>query len=169
MLGDTGRNLGLFFVGFAMSVGTVTSVAEESAAAAPAIEPVVCAACHGPEGNSLNPAWPSLAGQHQRYIVEQLKAFKSGLRENASMSPQAAPLTDDDVVRLAAYFSAQDAKIGSIAASDVTSGQNLYRGGNKDRGLPACMACHGPNGAGNPGAGYPALRGQQVDYTVAAL
>jgi len=65
---------------------------------------VVCAACHGAEGISSNALWPNLAGQHAAYMVKQLKAFKSGARKDPVMSPMAAPLSDQDMENLAAYF-----------------------------------------------------------------
>lgn len=125
-----------------------------------------CTACHGIDGNStLNPEWPNLAGQHVGYMVAQLQAFKSGARKNPNMNGMAATLSDQDMQDIAAYFSAQSVKIGSVDAAASSAGAALYRGGNKESGVPACMACHGPNGAGNPGANYPALRGQHAKYT----
>ena len=129
-----------------------------------------CTACHGIDGNStLNPEWPSLAGQHPNYMVAQLQAFKSGARKNPNMNGMAASLSDQDMIDIAAYFSGQSIKISSIDAAQSVPGAALYRGGNKATGVPACMACHAPNGAGNPGANYPALRGQRAKYTVLQL
>lgn len=129
----------------------------------------VCAACHGADGNSVNPAWPSLAGQNAAYTVAQLKAFKSGARENPMMSPMAANLSEDDMREIADYYAAQSVKVQPIAADQIAAGETLYRGGDAERGIPACMACHGPAGVGNLAAGYPALRGQHPEYTVATL
>ena len=70
----------------------------------------VCAACHGADGNAPNPVWPNLAGQNAQYLVKQLKDFKSGARKNPLMSPQAMPLSDQDMENLAAYFSSQKLK-----------------------------------------------------------
>ena len=128
-----------------------------------------CAACHGPDGNSINPEWPNLAGQHAQYITQQLHAFKSGERENPNMSAMVTTLTDDDMVAIGDYYSTMAPKIGQIAAENIAAGEKLYRGGNADDGVPACMACHGPNGAGNPAANYPALRGQHAKYTTIQL
>lgn len=128
-----------------------------------------CAACHGIDGNStLNPEWPNLAGQHANYTVSQLQAFKSGARTDPLMSGMAAPLSEQDMADIAAYFSGQSLNIASIDATEM-AGAALYRGGNKTTGVPACMSCHAPDGAGNPGANYPALRGQHAKYTVAQL
>ena len=144
------------FVFAATNVAMANDVASKAA---------TCAACHGADGNSLNPEWPSLAGQHAGYIAQQLKAFKEGVRENASMAPMVANLSEQDMDELGNHFAALPPKIGTIAAEDIAAGEKLYRGGNAESGVPACMACHGPNGAGNPGADYPALRGQHAKYT----
>lgn len=131
---------------------------------------VSCGACHGADGNSVNPAWPSLAGQHAPYIVAQLKAFKSAKRSSPLMMGQVASLSDQDMADLAAYFSEQAAAPRAVAnASLLDKGEALYRGGNKENGTPACMACHGPDGSGNPAAAYPALSGQHATYTAAQL
>lgn len=124
-----------------------------------------CAACHGPEGNSVNPEWPNLAGQHAKYTAEQLQAFKSGARENPNMSAMVTNLSEEDMQALGAFYATKAPQIGSIAAEEIAPGERLYRGGDQARGIPACMACHGPNGAGNPAANYPALRGQHAKYT----
>ncbi len=66
---------------------------------------VVCAACHGANGISLNPLWPNLKGQKDMYIIKQLTAFRDGTRKDPTMSPMAAGLSDNDIANLAAYFS----------------------------------------------------------------
>ena len=129
----------------------------------------LCAACHGADGNSPNPAWPNLAGQNEEYLIKQLMDFKSGKRKNAQMSPMASPLTSQDVDDLAAYFAAQTHKKSVAKSGDIEMGETLYRAGNLKTGVAACMACHGPTGAGNPAAKYPALAGQHADYTVLQL
>jgi cytochrome c553 len=144
-------------------------VAEPGLAQDAKTKAATCGACHGPDGNSVNPEWPSLAGQHPGYIVAQLKAFKDGVRKNANMNAMAAPLSDQDMQDLAGYFAGQTAKIASVDPQAAAEGAKLYRGGNAQTGVPACMACHGPNGAGNPGANYPALRGQHAKYTALQL
>jgi cytochrome c553 len=123
-----------------------------------------CVACHGVDGNSVNPEWPSLAGQHSTYIVRQLKAFKAGQRENVLMSPMAAILTEQDMEDLAAYFSSQTLRGGEADPSKVKLGQKLYRGGNLEKNLAACASCHGPNGRGILGAGWPSIQGQHALY-----
>ena len=129
----------------------------------------VCAACHGPDGNSINPIWPNLAGQNADYLAEQIRAFKTGARENPNMMPMVSGLEESDIVEIANYYAAQPAKIGAIDEATAAAGGTLYRGGDAERGIPACMACHGPTGAGNAAAKYPALRGQQAEYTVIQL
>jgi cytochrome c553 len=124
-----------------------------------------CAACHGADGNSVNPEWPSLAGQHPKYIVRQLQAYKSGERENPNMSAMVTNLSEDDMTALGEFYAMQAPQIGSIDVERIGPGEKLYRGGDSEKGIPACMACHGPGGAGNPAADYPALRGQHAKYT----
>ena len=129
----------------------------------------LCAACHGPEGRSVNPVWPNLAGQHAEYTGKQLHDFKEGRRRNEQMSPMAAPLSDQDIADLSAYFAARQHPVGTADPETVELGERLYRAGNPATGLPACMACHGPNGAGNPAALYPLVSGQHAQYSAAQL
>jgi cytochrome c553 len=144
------------------------ALAEGNATAGQA-KTATCAACHGVDGNSSNPEWPSLAGQHAQYIVKQLKAFKGGTRQNPTMAPMAMGLSDQDMEDVAAYFSSQTARGGEADQSKITLGQKLYRGGNTNTKVAACIACHGPTGRGNPAAGYPSIRGQHSVYVMAQL
>jgi len=123
-----------------------------------------CAACHGADGNSINPEWPKLAGQHEDYLAKQLLYFHSGERENATMKGMVAGLSEQDAQNLAAYFSSQEPQFGTADPALVELGEKIYRSGNAESGVAPCMGCHGPNGAGNPGANYPALRGQHAKY-----
>lgn len=125
----------------------------------------VCGGCHGADGNSSNPMWPKLAGQHPDYIVGQLQKFKAGDRQEPSMSPMAKPLSDQDMADLAAYFASQTLKPGIANPELAKLGEKVYRGGNVNSGLPACAACHSPQGNGNAAAKYPALGGQHAAYT----
>ena len=129
----------------------------------------VCAGCHGPKGNSVNPVWPKLAGQGAAYIAKQLADFKSGARKDPIMNGQAATLSAQDMADLAAYFSSQTVSPASADKNKLTLGQNVYRGGNKEKGVAACIACHGPTGSGNPAAKFPSLSSQQTGYVEKAL
>ena len=130
----------------------------------------VCAGCHAADGNSgLNPLWPKIAGQHPQYIEKQLKDFKEGRRNDPLMAPMAMPLSEQDMADLAAYFSSQTKKIGTTSAKLAAQGEQIYRAGNADTGVAACMACHGPAGSGNPQAMFPQLNGQNAEYVVKAL
>ncbi len=128
-----------------------------------------CAACHGADGNSVNPVWPKLAGQHPYYIVKQLQDFHSGARKNIQMTPLAANLSEEDMQDIAAYFASRKLKIGSTSPALLAMGEKIYRAGDASKGLPACIACHGPSGAGNAAASFPALSGQHAAYTEAQL
>ncbi len=128
-----------------------------------------CAGCHSADGNSMNPDWPSLAGQHPDYLVKQLHNFKDGDRKNAMMAPMAAPLSDQDMLDLAAYFAGQEIKPGQADPALVEQGKQIYQGGNMSTGVAACMGCHGPNGTGNPAANFPSLRSQHAKYLVTQL
>jgi cytochrome c553 len=124
-----------------------------------------CAACHGADGNSLNPEWPKLAGQNEKYLTKQLGYFQHGERENSTMSGMVTNLSRQDIEDIAAYYMSQTSTIGSADPELVEFGERIYRSGNSDSGVAPCMGCHGPSGAGNPAAGYPALRGQHAKYT----
>ena len=140
-----------------------------AAAAAGEAKAAVCTACHGVNGNSVNPEWPNLAGQGSAYIKEQLKLFRAGHRNNLVMYPLAVALIDDDIRDLAAYYSRQTPNGLEADPATVKAGEALYRGGDRARNIPSCASCHGPNGLGMTTAGYPKLRGQHATYTVKAL
>jgi cytochrome c553 len=125
----------------------------------------VCAACHGADGNSVNPQWPTLAGQLPAYIVTQLRNFKQGQRQNPVMAPIVQGLSEQDMLDLAAYFASQELKLtGATDAELAKQGERLYRGGDADNEIAACMACHGPSGRGIPPR-FPRLSGQHAAYT----
>lgn len=131
---------------------------------------LTCTACHGAAGNSANPLWPNIAGQHAKYTEVQLMAFKSGERVNALMSSQSMLLADADMADLAAYFENLPGAAQSVADPDLLArGESLYRGGNAEKGIPACSGCHGPTGRGNAAAVYPSLQGQHAAYTAKQL
>ncbi len=142
-----------------------------------------CAACHGVDGNPIDPMYPRLAGQGEKFIAEQLALFATGERHTglaAVMTPFAQMLSAQDMRDVGAYFAKQKSGAGLADETLVADGrykglkyyeigQQLYRGGDAERGIPACMACHGPSGAGNPGPGYPHIGGQYADYNVRRL
>lgn len=126
----------------------------------------VCAGCHGADGNSANPTWPALAGQHAEYITKQLHDFKSKARLDPMMQGQAAVLSDSDIENVAAYFTQQSLKKG---IADNLNGEQLYRSGNSKTGVVACTACHAPDGKGNVAAKFPRIAGQHAAYLEKAL
>jgi cytochrome c553 len=148
----------------AEGTSAVTGSAEAGAAKA-----AVCTACHGPNGNSVNPEWPSIAGQSAVYLNEQLAMFKAKKRNNPVMFPIVEPLTEQDFADLSAYFSTQTPAGLEADPSYWKAGEALYKSGDIARDIPACTSCHGPAGQGNLAAGYPALRAQHSVYTVKQL
>lgn len=164
----------LQFVAIAMVLAALcgpvaAQTVEEGDASAGQAQAAVCTACHGPDGNSVVPQWPNLAGQHAAYLVRQMELIQSGARPVPEMAAIVAGLGEADFRNLAAYFSAQSPKVGVADESLVETGRRIYQAGNAETGVPACMACHGPIGEGNPLAGYPALAGQQPVYTANLL
>ena len=128
-----------------------------------------CGACHTQDGSRGAPANPILAGQHPEYIVKQLVEFKAGKRKNAIMSGMAAPLSEDDMKHIAAFYGKLTAKPGAAKNKELVAlGEQIYRGGILAKQVPACAGCHSPNGAGIP-AQYPRVGGQHADYTEAQL
>lgn len=200
------RTRHLFIAGFAGVLFAAAANAQEAATVTPAPEPAptvtaeltdqqpahagdaaagqtkaaACAACHGMDGNSSDPQYPKIAGQHERYIARQLTMFKNGERENPIMMGFASTLSPQDMRDIGAYFASQKVMPGVADDSAMKDGpmsgeafyklgQRIFRGGNAKAGVPACIACHGPSGAGNPGAQWPAIGGQHAAYTSAKL
>ena len=142
-----------------------------------------CAACHGLDGNGLQQNAPRIAGMPERYIAQQLALFKRGERTTglaALMVPFASPLSNQDMRDLGAWYASQAAGAGVADDTTIATGPNrgmkfyqvgerLYRAGDAPRGIPACLACHGPSGGGNPGPAYPAVTGQQSAYVARRL
>ena len=125
----------------------------------------ICAACHGADGNSMVPMWPKLAGQHASYLERQLGLIKNGSRTVPEMAGFVISLSDQDMADIAAYFSSQTTSAGVTDEALRAKGEQLYRAGNSDTDIPACMSCHGPAGKGNPLSGYPSLAGQHSVYS----
>jgi cytochrome c553 len=148
-------------VAVALTSGAVQAAGDAAAGKA---RGATCVACHGADGNSVNPIWPKLAGQHPEYLQKQLREFKGGDRQNDLMSPQAATLTEEDMANLAAYFASEQQSPGGAQESAVDKGGQLYRGGNPDTGVPACTGCHGPTGRGMGPAKFPRIAGQHAQY-----
>lgn len=128
-----------------------------------------CQACHAADGSRGAPANPILQGQHPEYLSKQLAEFKSGKRDNAIMKGMVAPLSEDDMGHVAAFYAGKQAKPGAARnKATVMLGEKIYRGGIAERSIPACSGCHSPNGAGIP-AQYPRLAGQHAEYTETQL
>ncbi|HJX58916.1 MAG TPA: c-type cytochrome [Thiobacillus sp.] len=137
--------------------------------AAESIVNQICAACHAVDGNSAIAANPKLAGLNAEYINKQLTEFKSGARANAIMSGMVAGLSAQDMLNLAAYYSAQQPKPDTAKDQQLALlGQKIYRGGVQGAGVPACASCHGPQGKGVP-VQFPRLAGQHDEYTYTQL
>ena len=128
-----------------------------------------CVACHGQTGVSISPAFPHLAGQVPGFVAAQLKLFQKGAdggRQNPSMDAFVTGLTEQDMLDIDAFYSAQVPAVGSITPEQeelALAGRPIYRAGNAEYRIPACMGCHGPavNGIAPH---YPRLSGQPVEY-----
>lgn len=155
-------------LGLSLLLGSVQAPAQETGSVTAGREASqACAACHGEKGNSNNPAFPSIAGQPSSYLANQLRAYRDGTRENAIMNGQAANLSDQDILDLAAFYVAQERKVASPAETGSDEGRVLYHHGRE--GVAACAACHGAEGRGNQPAGFPALRGLTASYAAQSL
>lgn len=171
------KKLGLLF-GLAIGAASLTAPATASSGDPQAgkEKSVACAACHGTDGNSAIDMNPKLAGQHAKYLVKQLQDFKLASqtggqegRNNAVMNGMAAPLSEQDMLDIAAYFSSQEAKEGTTPEDVISAGEKLYRGGDMERGVTACIACHGPRGNGMGLANFPDISGQHAAYIKSQL
>jgi len=158
----------LRFAAVLLLMASTHALAEGDATAGQA-KAAICAACHGPDGNSAVPQWPKLAGQHEQYLTRQTSLIKSGARPVPEMAGIVAGLTETDFQNISAFFASQKRSAGVADEALVASGETLWRAGRATSGVPACMACHGPAGEGNPLAGYPALAGQHSVYTTSML
>jgi cytochrome c553 len=153
-----------------LTLGSSSVIAADGDATAGKTKSALCVPCHGVDGNSnISPIWPKLAGQHEAYLAKQLQDFKSKARDEQTMGPMTAALNDQDMLDLAAYFSSQTIKVTPVESNLAERGERIYRGGIKESKVPACIACHGINGKGNPMANYPTLGGQNAGYTAKQL
>ncbi len=135
-----------------------------------------CVACHVADGNSAIAMYPKLAGQHAKYLEKQLKDLKLGMtsggkqgRYDPVMSGMAMPLSDEDIADLSAYYASLPISESSTPEDVVEKGKVLYTAGDAERGLTACIACHGPRGNGTELSGFPKISGQHSDYIKAQL
>lgn len=134
---------------------------------------VGCEVCHGSKGNStINDNWPKLAGQNTNYLIKQMQDFQSitkHKRDNPIMNALIIALSDKEKIKIANYYAKLTATIDAAKPNLLSLGQRIYRGGDLKKGLPACLACHGPAGLGNPSAGFPRLSGQHARYIATQL
>ncbi len=152
--------LGVSFLAFS----TVQAQNLVGSATAGQAKVATCGACHGADGNSVTPEWPSLAEQGEAYTVRQLQAYRDRERTDVGMQQFAATLTDQDMHDIGAYYATQTLLPKGADPELVSLGEQIYRGGVPDRGIAACIACHGPAGHGNPLAAYPRINGQHSAY-----
>ncbi len=137
---------------------------------------LTCAACHGADGNSQMDMYPKLAGQHAKYLEKQLQDLKLGMtsggkqgRYDPVMSGMAMPLSDQDIADLSAYYASLPISENSTPEDVVAKGKVLYTAGDAERGLTACIACHGARGNGTELSGFPKISGQHATYIKAQL
>lgn len=157
-----------FLFSLILSVSSSASAAGDSVAGQS--KSIVCSACHGANGISTNPLWPNLAGQHAPYLLQQLKHYKDGkTRPAPMMSPMVATLTEQDMEDLAEFYAKMPLGAALPPAKNVTQGERLYRQGDMSKHVPACIACHGPDGRGAAQAGFPVISHQQPEYLMQQL
>jgi cytochrome c553 len=128
-----------------------------------------CVACHGADGNSVVGQWPTLAGQRESYLFEQLEHIRDEERVIAVMKGLLNNYSDDDLRDVSAFYASQKTKVSQADEANLALGQQLYRAGNLKSGVPACTGCHGPAGKGLESAQYPMLGGQKAEYVVTSL
>lgn len=154
-------------VGFVLALSALfagPALAED----AKTIATTVCVACHGDDGNSVVPVFPSIAGLQETYIIKQLREFMTGQRKSDVMAPIVANLKPEDLSPLAAHFSSQKAKPGEVHDEHLAEeGKKVYADGDEETGVPACVGCHQPEGTGY--TIYPRLAGQHPEYVLQQL
>ena len=128
-----------------------------------------CVACHGADGNSVVGQWPTLAGQRESYLFEQLEHIRDEERIIAVMKGLLNDYSDDDLRDVSAFYASQKTKVSQADEANLALGQQIYRAGNLKSGVPACTGCHGPAGKGLESAQYPMLSGQKAEYVVTSL
>jgi cytochrome c553 len=153
---------------FIAAVAPQLILAQGDAAAGQA-KSALCATCHGADGNSELAINPKLAGQNARYIVKQLMDYKSGARQDPTMSAMVLTLSEQDMQDIAAWYSSQTVTLQGADPEALELAELLYRAGNRELSVAACSACHSPTGQGNAPAGFPSLSGQHPEYTLQQL
>jgi len=133
------------------------------------LKSATCVACHGEDGNSPSNLYPKIAGQHESYLEKQITQFKSGVRSDPIMAGMVATLSEQDIKDLAAYYASQTATPETVSPEVAVTGKNLYMGGDINRGIPGCTACHGPRGNGLELAQFPKISNQHPAYIKAQL
>lgn len=118
-----------------------------------------CSNCHGEQGHSKTSDVPNLAGQSPAYLLEQLRRFAGGQRQNEFMQGLAKALADNDRVNVVLYFSGQLPRPAAVSGRADAAGRELY--------ARQCVSCHGENAYGRDRA--PRLAGQQLDYLLRAI
>lgn len=152
----------------ASTVLAALASAPADAADAPEVVQTVCAACHGPDGNSVAPTFPKLAGLQVEYLEKQMREFLSGKRKNEIMDASLPALKSADLTAVAAYYAGQTPAAGTVSDEKLAAaGKALFDDGNTASGVPSCSGCHLPTGAGNER--YPRLAGQHATYTAAQV
>ncbi len=135
----------------------------------------ICAACHGSDGNSPAPTFPKIAGLGEKYILKQMNDIQSGMRNVPEMTGMLDSFSEQDKADIAAYFASQSMQLSGAKEFMILTnqgeevdalplGKRIFRAGNAESGVPACMGCHSPTGQGNSPAGYPRLSGQYPEY-----
>jgi cytochrome c553 len=158
----------------ALTVAACGGTRPESSNADPTVVGTVhvCSSCHGPDGRSISPTFPRLAGQQKDYLVAQLQAFRDKTRADPHaqtyMWGMAARLSDQNIDAIAAYYSSQAPVAGAPSASpEATAGVKIYTQGISPASVPACMGCHGEKAEGN--GPIPRLAGQHQAYLARQL
>lgn len=129
-----------------------------------------CATCHGSQGITANAAWPHLAGQYATYLIKQLQDYQQNHGRNSTiMSPMSAALTQTDMAEIATFYASLPAPKPHLTKKYQRRGEQLYRRGDFNQHIPACITCHGPKGTGNAQAGFPWVSGQHPAYTIQQL
>ncbi|CAH0992952.1 Cytochrome c4 [Sinobacterium norvegicum] len=152
-----------------MTLGATGFVNAAGDAAAGKDKALTCSACHGADGNSAMAMYPKLAGQGEKYLLKQMSDIKSNARPVPMMTGQLDGKSEQDLADIAAFYASQTATVNPAKDVDLALGEKIYRSGDQEKGLAACVACHSPTGSGNAPAGFPHLGGQHAEYVETQL